>query len=88
MVVGLEHSSTGEMEVGFMVKWLRVVVVKKMSMEYEEELLGLKLRAQDLGRKEEVAEREVYMHITWADNMWRLAKGAGVEAGPTYIGQV
>ena len=75
-------------EAGFMVKWPRAVVVKKMSMEYEEELLGLKLRAQDLGRKEEVAGREVYMHIAWADNMWRLAKGARVEAGLTYIGQV
>ena len=50
-------------EAGFMVKWLRVVVVKKTSIEYEE-LLGLKLRAQDLGRKEEVAGRKVYMHIT------------------------
>ena len=77
-----------DIEAGFMVRWPRVVVVKKMSMEYEEELLGLMLRAQDLGRKEQVAGREVYTHIAWADNMQRLAKGARVEAGLTYIGQV
>jgi len=77
-----------DIEAGFMVRWPRAVVVKKTSMEYEEELLGLKLRAQDLGRKEEVAGREMYTHIAWADNMRRLAKGAGVEAGSTYIGQV
>ena len=77
-----------DIEAGFMVRWPRAVVVKKTSMEYEEELLGLMLRAQDLGRKEQVVGREVYTHIAWADNMRRLAKGAGVEAGLTYIGQV
>ncbi|KIJ33991.1 hypothetical protein M422DRAFT_263946 [Sphaerobolus stellatus SS14] len=35
-----------------------------------------------------VAGRETYMHVVWADNMQKLVKGAGVDAGSTYIGQV
>jgi hypothetical protein len=82
------HGKWESVEDAFMLRWPRAVVVRKTSMEYEEELLALMLKAQDLGKKEEVAGREVYTHIAWADKMQKLAKGAGVEGGSTYIGQV
>ncbi|RXW18472.1 hypothetical protein EST38_g7385 [Candolleomyces aberdarensis] len=77
-----------DVEAAFQERWLKAKVVKKTATEYKEELLGLKLKIEDLGRKEEVAGRETYTHIVWADKMVRLAKGVGVESGSTYIGQV
>ncbi|KAF8230724.1 hypothetical protein L208DRAFT_1378403 [Tricholoma matsutake] len=72
----------------FHVWWLKIALVKKMSTEYEEELLGLWLKDEELGRKETVAGRETYAYIIWADKMQKLAKGAGVKTGTTYIGKV
>ncbi|TEB28854.1 hypothetical protein FA13DRAFT_761470 [Coprinellus micaceus] len=77
-----------DIEVAFKTKWPGRTVVKKTPTEYEEELLGLKLKVEDLGVKEEVGGREAYKHILWAEHMAKLAKGAGVEAGSTYVGQV
>jgi len=50
-------------EAEFHVQWPKVVVVKKMSTEYEEELLGLWLKDEELGKKETVAGRETYTHL-------------------------
>jgi hypothetical protein len=75
-------------EAAFHVRWPKLAVVKKTSTEYEEDLLGLRLKDEELGKKETIAGRETYSHIVWADKMQKLAKGAGVEAGTIYIGQV
>lgn len=75
-------------EAAFHVWWPKLAVVKKASTEYEEDLLGLRLKDKELGKKETIAGRETYLHIVWADKMQKLAKGAGVEAGTIYIGQV
>jgi hypothetical protein len=75
-------------EAAFHTRWPKIAVVKKTSTEYEEELLGLRLKDEELGRKETVAGRETYTHVIWADKMQKLAKGAGVETGTIYIGQV
>jgi hypothetical protein len=77
-----------DIEAAFQARWPKAKVVKKTPTEYEEELLSTKLKVEELGKKEEVAGRETYTHIVWADKMARLAKGAGVETGSTYIGQV
>jgi hypothetical protein len=48
----------------------------------------LKLKMEDLGKKEKMAGRETYSHIVWADKMATTVKGAKIEATMTYIGQV
>lgn len=72
----------------FNARWPKSAVAKKTVMEYKEELLGLKLKAEDLGKKEAVAGRDTYTHIVWANKLQKLAKGAGVNNRATYIGQV
>ncbi|KAF5381271.1 hypothetical protein D9615_008370 [Tricholomella constricta] len=72
----------------FHTRWPRATVARKTAMEYEEEILALKLKEESVGLKETVAGREVYTHIAWADRMGVLVTRAGHMAGATYIGLV
>ena len=75
-------------EAAFSERWPRKRAAKKTTEEYEEEITGLKLNTEDLGKKEKTAGREVYSHIAWADKMTTIVKGAKIETTTTYIGQV
>jgi hypothetical protein len=75
-------------EKAFNARWPRKKAAKKTTEEYEEEITGLKLKMEDLGKKEKIAGREVYAHIAWADKMATTVKGAKIEATTTYIGHV
>ena len=68
--------------------WPRKKAVKKTKEEYEEEIMGLLLKMEDLGRKEKVMGREVHAHIAWADKMATIIRVAKLEATTTYIGHV
>ena len=72
----------------FSARWPRKKAAKKTTEEYEEEITGLKLKMEDLGKKEKTAGREVYSHIAWADKMTTIVKGAKIENTTTYIGHV
>ena len=50
-------------EAAFRVHWPRKKAAKKTSEEYEEEVRGLELKTEDLGKKEKIAGWDVYMHI-------------------------
>jgi hypothetical protein len=75
-------------EDAFNKRWPRKKAAKKTVEEYEEEITGLKLKTEDLGKKEKTAGREVYSHIAWADRMATIVKGAKIESTTTYIGHV
>jgi hypothetical protein len=75
-------------EISFKKRWPRKKAAKKTTEEYEEEITGLKLKMEDLGKKEKTAGREVYSHIVWADKMASIVKGAKIEGTTTYIGHV
>ena len=75
-------------ETAFRKRWPRKKAVKKTAEEYEEEITGLKLKMEDLGKKEKTAGREVYSHIVWADKMLTIIRGAKLETTTTYIGHV
>ena len=75
-------------EKAFGERWPRKKAVKKTKEEYEEEITGLQLKMEDLGKKEKTAGREVYTHIAWADKMATVVKGAKIEGATMYIGHV
>ncbi|KAF5367639.1 hypothetical protein D9615_010581 [Tricholomella constricta] len=77
-----------QIEREFHLRWPRATVARKTAMEYEEEILALKLKEESVGLKETVAGREVYTHIVWADRMAALVTRAGHMTGATYIGLV
>ena len=63
-----------DIEAAFMARWPRKKQVKKTDDEYEDEIMGRKLKDEDLGKKEKIAGREVYTHIAWADKMAQSVK--------------
>ncbi|KAG6851949.1 hypothetical protein C0991_004647, partial [Blastosporella zonata] len=75
-------------KVVFNARWPPVKVASKSTEEFKGELLGCMLLEETLGLKERVADREVWSHIAWADNIGIFAVGADIMNSKTYIGQV
>ena len=75
-------------ESAFHIRWPRKKASKKTTEEYEEEIIGLQLKTEDLGKKEKTAGREVYTHIVWADKMETIVKGVKIETTTMYIRHV
>jgi hypothetical protein len=83
-----EKKSWSDIETAFSKRWPRKKQVKKTDKEYEDDIMGRKLKAEDLGKKEKVAGREVYSHIAWADKMATSVKGAKWEKTTNHLRQV
>lgn len=75
-------------ETAFRKRWPRKKAAKKTVEEYEEEITGLRIGMEDMGKKEKVAGRDIYSHIAWADKMATIVRGAKLEDTTTYIGHV
>ena len=83
-----DKKSWNSIEVAFHKRWPKKKAVKKTIEEYEEEITGLPLKMEDLGKKEMIVGREVYTHVTWADKMETIVIGAKSENTVTYIGHI
>jgi hypothetical protein len=83
-----EKKSWTDIEAAFQKRWPRKTQAKKTEEEYEDEILGRKLKVDDLGKKEKVAGREVYSHVAWADKMATTVKSAKLEKTTSYVRQV
>ena len=83
-----KKKSWADIEVAFKKRWPRKKQTKKSDDEYEDEILGRKLKTEDLGKKEKVAGRDVYTHIAWADKRATTVKSAKLEKTTTYVRQV
>jgi hypothetical protein len=77
-----------KIETEFLARWPKKKAVKKTVEEYEQEITSLRLKMEDVGKKETVAGREVYSHIAWADDMAVIVRGAKLETTSTFIGHV
>ena len=87
-LIDSDKKTWGDIETAFNKRWPRKTQAKKTDEEYEDEIMGRKLKAEDLGKKEKVAGREVYTHIAWADKMQTSIKGAKWEKTTTQLRQV
>ena len=83
-----EKKDWNTLEDAFNKRWPRKKSAKKTKEEYEEEVTELRLKMEDLGKKEKTSGREIYSHIAWADKMATIVKGAKIEETTTYIGHV
>ena len=82
-----EKKTWVSIETAFKKRWPRKKQVKKTDEEYEDEIMGRKLKTEDLGKKEKVAGREVYTHIAWADKMATSVTGAKWEKTTNHLRQ-
>lgn len=87
-LAGDDKKSWASIEAAFRKRWPRKKQTKKTDEEYEDKIMARKLKAEDLGKKEKVAGREVYSHIAWADKMATSIKGAKWEKTTTHLRQV
>ena len=83
-----EKKTWADIETAFKKRWPRKKQVKKTDEEYEDEIMGRKLKTEELGKKEKVAGREIYTHIAWADKMATSVKGAKWEKTTNHLRQV
>ena len=83
-----EKKSWADIETAFHKRWPKKKQVKKTVDEYEDEILGKKLKEEDLGKKVKITGMEVYSHVAWADKMAITVKGAKLEKTTTHLRQV
>ena len=83
-----ERKDWNTIQTAFRKRWPRKKAAKKTTEEYEEEITGLRLKMEDMGKKEKIAGRDVYSHIAWADKMSTAIRGTKLEKTTTYIGHV
>ncbi|KDQ49052.1 hypothetical protein JAAARDRAFT_201186 [Jaapia argillacea MUCL 33604] len=76
------------LEAAFLRRWPEVKAVVKGEEEYVEELMALKLKKEDLGKKVEVAGIEAWSHVAWANKIFKLAVGGKISGTKTYIAAV
>ena len=74
-----------DFELAFFMQFPTIEKVKKTAVELERELAGLKLRVEDLGKKEKYGGQEVWSHITFAENALDLARRAKIEKGTSSL---
>lgn len=83
-----EKKTWADIKTAFYKRWPRKKQARKTDDEYEDEILGRKLKVEDLVKKEKVGGREVYSHLTWADKIALAVKGAKLNKTTTHIRQV
>ena len=57
-----------DFELAFFTKFPMMDKAKKMAVELERELVGLRLRVEDLGKKEKYGGQEVWSHVVFVEN--------------------
>ena len=83
-----EKKSWKDIEAAFEKRWPKKKQIKKTEDEYEDEIVGRKLKAEDLGKKEVVAGRETYTHLALANKMATSVKSAKWEKTTNQLWQV
>ena len=72
-VTGKALTKWQDFEAAFFMQFTIIEKVKKMAVELERELAGLKLQVEDLGKKEKYGGQEVWSHIAFVENAFDLA---------------
>ena len=77
-----------ELEAAFLVCFPPVERAKRTETELERELCELRLKVEDLRKKEKYAGEDVYTHVIFAEKALSLAKQAKISTGSNSIWKV
>ena len=77
-----------QVEKVFLERFPPVEKAKRTETKLERELCKLRLKVEDLGKKEKYAGEEVYTHIIFAEKVLSLAKQAKINDGVNLIWKV
>ena len=81
-------STWKEVEKKFLERFPPVEKAKRTETELERELCELRLKVEDLGKKEKYAGEDVYTHVIFAEKALSLAKQAKISTGSNSIWKV
>ncbi|KAG1781382.1 hypothetical protein EV702DRAFT_1248390 [Suillus placidus] len=83
------HKSTWTLvKTAFENKWPTIAAVGKTKLEYQKELLVLRLKDEDIGERTTSAEVTMWSHIHFHNQLQMLVQDAGVVNAPVLIHQV
>lgn len=72
----------------FQAQWPAIVVAAKSTLEYQKELLTLRLKEDDVGERITVAGVSTWSHLHYHGRLQKLVHDAGVANAPVFIHQV
>jgi hypothetical protein len=72
----------------FEAQWPAIVVAAKSQLDYQKELLALRLKEEDVGERITVAGVSTWSHLHYHGRLQKLIQDAGVANTPVFIHQV
>ncbi|KAG1760455.1 hypothetical protein EDD22DRAFT_954912 [Suillus occidentalis] len=72
-------------QAAFIAKWPVIVTANKTKLEYQKELLALRLKEEEVGERITVADIETWSHVHFHGTLKKLVQDAGVETVPILI---
>ncbi|KAG2159905.1 uncharacterized protein EDB93DRAFT_1244672 [Suillus bovinus] len=87
-LTAVETASWATVKAAFQVQWLPIVAAAKSAQDYQEELLALRLKEEDVGEHIIVAGVSTWSHLHYHACLQKLVQDAGVESAPVFIHQV
>jgi hypothetical protein len=72
----------------FETQWPAIVVAAKSTLDYQKELLALRLKEDDVGERITVAGISTWSHLHYHRHLQKLVQDAGVANTPVFIHQV
>ncbi|KIK35640.1 hypothetical protein CY34DRAFT_27589, partial [Suillus luteus UH-Slu-Lm8-n1] len=83
-----ETASWATVKTAFQGQWPAIVVAAKSTLEYQKELLALRLKEEDVGERITVAGVSTWSHLHYHGRLQKLVQDAGVANAPVFIHQV
>ena len=77
-----------EVKKAFETQWPAIVVAAKSQLDYQKELLMLKLKEEEVGKRITVAGVSTWSHLHYHGHLQKLVQDAGVTNAPVFIHQV
>lgn len=81
----VHKTSWSAVRAAFVTKWPTIIAADKTKLEYQKELLALRIKEEDIGERITVAGIETWSHIHFHSTLKKLVQDAGVETAPILI---
>lgn len=69
----------------FITKWPAIIAADKTKLEYQKELMALRMKEEEVGTRITVAGIETWAHIHFHSTLQKLVQDAGVDSAPILI---
>jgi hypothetical protein len=83
-----QMASWAMVKAAFTMQWPAIVVAAKSTLDYQRELLALRLKEDDVGERITVAGVSMWSHLHYHGRLLKLVQDAGVANAPVFIHQV